>query len=58
MVHLRGVGRLVRVLEDWCPYYPGSCLYYPSRQQLPSALRAFVDFIRSADRPGRSESTE
>ncbi len=39
-------GRLVRVLEDWCPYYPGFFLYYPSRRQLPAALRSFVDFIR------------
>lgn len=39
-------GRLVRVLEDWCPYYPGLYLYYPSRRQLPTVLKAFVDFIR------------
>ncbi len=40
-------GRLVRVLEDWCPYYPGFFLYYPSRRQPPTALRAFVDFVRA-----------
>jgi DNA-binding transcriptional LysR family regulator len=40
-------GRLVRVLEDWCPYYGGFHLYYPSRRQLSAALRAFVDFVRS-----------
>jgi DNA-binding transcriptional LysR family regulator len=40
-------GRLVRVLEDWCPYYPGFFLYYPSRRQLPTALRAFVDHVRA-----------
>jgi DNA-binding transcriptional LysR family regulator len=40
-------GRLVRVLEDWCPPYAGFFLYYPSRRQLPSALRAFVDFIKA-----------
>ncbi|AYD00096.1 LysR family transcriptional regulator [Neorhizobium sp. NCHU2750] len=39
-------GRLIRVLEDWCPYYSGFYLYYPSRRQMPAALRAFVDFIR------------
>lgn len=39
-------GRLVRVLEDWCPYYPGFFLYYPSRRQLPAALRAFIEFAR------------
>ncbi|MBM7049420.1 MULTISPECIES: LysR family transcriptional regulator [Rhizobium] len=42
-------GRLIRVLEDWCPYYPGFFLYYPSRRQLPTALRAFVDFVKSDD---------
>jgi len=36
----------VRVLEEWCPYYPGFHLYYPSRRQMPSTLRAFVDFAR------------
>jgi NAD(P)H-dependent FMN reductase len=40
-------GRLVRVLEDWCPYYPGFYLYYPSHRQLPATLRAFVDFARA-----------
>jgi len=40
-------GRLVRVLEDWCPYYSGFYLYYPSRRQMPAALRAFVDFVRA-----------
>lgn len=24
-------GRLIRVLEDWCPYLPAYHLYYPSR---------------------------
>lgn len=38
-------GRLVPVLEDWCPRIPGWFLYYPSRRQLPLALRAFLDFV-------------
>jgi DNA-binding transcriptional LysR family regulator len=42
--------RLVRVLEDWCPYYPGFYLYYPSRRQMPAVLRAFVEHLRSASR--------
>jgi len=46
-------GRLVRVLEDWCPDYAGYFLYYPSRRQMPTALRAFVDFMR--EKPGRGE---
>ena len=45
--HLR-TGKLVRVLEDWCPDYPGFFLYYPSRRQMPTPLRVFIDFIRTA----------
>jgi DNA-binding transcriptional LysR family regulator len=40
--------KLVRVLADWCPAYPGFFLYYPSRRQLPAALRAFVDFAKAS----------
>ena len=49
--------KLVRVLEDWCPYYSGFYLYYPGRRQVPAALRAFIDFVtqtraRGRNRPG------
>ena len=40
-------GRLVRVLEDWCPRFPGMFLYHPMRRQMPAALRAFIDVARS-----------
>ncbi|MET3663654.1 LysR family transcriptional regulator [Caulobacter sp. 1776] len=43
---LIAAGKLVRVLEDWCPYYGGFYLYYPSRRRAPAPLRAFVDFLR------------
>lgn len=39
-------GRLVRVLEDWCPPYPGFVLYYPRQRRVTSALRAFIEFVR------------
>lgn len=39
-------GALVRVLEDWCPPYPGFFLYYPSRRQLPAALGALIETLR------------
>jgi DNA-binding transcriptional LysR family regulator len=39
-------GRLVRVLEDWCPPYPGFMLYYPRQRRVTSALRAFIEFVR------------
>lgn len=40
-------GRLVAVLEDWSPAYPGLCLYYPSRRNIPSRLRAFIDLVQA-----------
>ncbi|MCQ4326379.1 LysR family transcriptional regulator [Stutzerimonas stutzeri] len=45
-------GRLVQVLEDWCPYYPGLHLYYPSRRHVPATLKAFIEFARNAREPG------
>jgi DNA-binding transcriptional LysR family regulator len=39
-------GALVRVLEDWCPPFPGFFLYYPSRRQQPAALAALIDILR------------
>jgi DNA-binding transcriptional LysR family regulator len=39
-------GALVRVLEDWCPPFPGFFLYYPSRRQLPAALSALIETLR------------
>ncbi len=40
-------GRLVTVLDDWCPEIPGFYLYYPSRKLMPAGLKAFVDLLRS-----------
>jgi DNA-binding transcriptional LysR family regulator len=37
--------RLKRVLSDFSPSFPGFYLYYPSRRQQPSKLKAFVDFV-------------
>ena len=49
-------GALVSLMEDWCEPFPGPFLYYPSRRQVPPALRAFIDFVagwrkRGTDRP-------
>src|SRR3984885_2152565 len=50
-------GRLIQVLRDWTPSYPGLCLYYPSHRHLAAAMRAFTDMIRelaASDRVGRT----
>jgi DNA-binding transcriptional LysR family regulator len=39
-------GRLIRVLEDWCPYFPGYHLYYPSRKHSSPALALLIDRLR------------
>jgi DNA-binding transcriptional LysR family regulator len=39
-------GRLVRVLEDWCPLRPGYHLYYPSRRQPSPAFALVADKLR------------
>lgn len=40
-------GKLVTVLDDWCPAFSGPFLYYPSRRQPPPALQAFLGFVRT-----------
>ena len=39
-------GKLKRVLEDWCPPFPGYHLYYPSRRQSSPAFALIVDALR------------
>ncbi len=39
-------GRLVHVLADWCPPFPGFHLYYPSRRQSSAAFALLVDALR------------
>jgi len=41
--------RLVPVLEDWCPSFPGYFLYYPSRRNQPAALAALIETLRVSD---------
>jgi DNA-binding transcriptional LysR family regulator len=38
--------RLTRVLEKWCPPFPGYYLYHPSRRQTPPALSALIAALR------------
>jgi len=40
-------GRLIRVLSDWCPSFPGFLLYYPRQRRMSSALRAFIDMAKT-----------
>lgn len=40
-------GELVPVLEEFCPWFPGFYLYYPSRKNMAPKLRALVDHLRA-----------
>jgi DNA-binding transcriptional LysR family regulator len=42
-------GRLIQVLREWCPTFPGYFLYYPSRRNRPAALAALVDTLRTSN---------
>ncbi len=39
-------GRLVRVLQPWCPPFSGYHLYFPTRRQTSPAFRLVVDALR------------
>lgn len=39
-------GRLIRVLDDWCPPFSGYHLYYPSRRQHTAAFALLVHALR------------
>ncbi|MFT4063607.1 LysR family transcriptional regulator [Paraburkholderia sp.] len=41
-------GELIRVLLDWCPFFPGYHLYYPSRRQPTPAFAVFADALRQS----------
>ena len=43
-------GRLARVLDDWCPPFPGYHLYYTSRRQPTPAFALLVDALRHKGR--------
>lgn len=39
-------GRLIQILDDWSPLFPGYYLFYPSRRQNSPAFKVIVDALR------------
>jgi len=50
-------GRLVRVLADWCPPFPGYHLYYPGRRQPMPAFSLLVEALRFRGRHASSSDS-
>ncbi|TGB69534.1 hypothetical protein FFT88_06575 [Escherichia sp. E4930] len=42
-------GKLIQVLQEWCPTFPGYYLYYPSRKQHPPAFALLIDALRYSE---------
>lgn len=42
-------GQLESVLDEWLPSRPGFQLYYPNRQYMSCALRAFLDYVKEVE---------
>jgi len=39
-------GELIPILEDYCPYFAGFYLYYPSRRNVAPKLRALIEHVQ------------
>ncbi|PVZ82598.1 LysR family transcriptional regulator [Serratia sp. S1B] len=48
-------GRLIRVLEEWCPYFAGYHLYYPNRRHPAPAFMLMVNALRYKSSGSRRE---
>ncbi|MFK3663178.1 LysR family transcriptional regulator [Scandinavium sp. NPDC088450] len=46
-------GRLVSVLDEWCPSFGGLRLYYPGRRHVPPGLKAFIELVRELRKESR-----
>ena len=55
LASLLQAGALSRVLEDWCPPFPGFFLYYPGRRQVSPALAASIDAFRVPAKTRKSQ---
>lgn len=52
--HDVAAGRLVRLLPEWMLPSVDVSAVFPSHRELAPAVRAFIDFIKDASRPGES----
>jgi DNA-binding transcriptional LysR family regulator len=48
-------GRLISLLPEWCPPFPGWCLYYAGHRHVPPALRALIEVVRNLNESRASQ---
>jgi len=46
ILHHVANGKLISVMADWCPEFPGLHIFYPSRRESSRAMSAVVDALR------------
>lgn len=51
-------GQLVRVLADWCPWFSGYHLYYPSRCLPSPAFKLILDALRVDQRSRQAGASQ
>ena len=56
IVQIVAEGRLIRILKEWCPTFPGYYLYHPSRRQIAPALTALIETIQV--KPSRGQTSQ
>jgi len=49
--------RLIRVLEDWTPPFPGLRLYYPVHRHTSAGLRAFISLVQEVAKSSTRRQT-
>ena len=50
-------GRLIAVLDEWTPPFTGWRLYYPGNRLVPTALRAFLDVLKTVERKRKTPAS-
>ncbi|STK08125.1 transcriptional regulator [Escherichia coli] len=40
-------GKLVSLLDDFLPQFPGFYLYFPQRRNIAPKLRALIDYVKN-----------
>lgn len=53
---LIATGKLVPMLEEFSPHFPGWYLTYPRQRDMSAAVRAVIDFFRAHNMPTLAES--